>query len=137
MAAGTLLVTPQSYPASVRRPVSKYTLAWTSDASGNVNGNLTDYISGQIVRAVFIPGAGGVQPTDAYDGVLLDGSGMDVLAGLAANLSNATATNISPGVEVTDGTNIGIVPVAVDDKLELQISNAGNAKSGTVVLYVR
>lgn len=128
-------VTPGRGPL---RPVQTYSFTWTSSAGGAVSGILSpDIISGQIVRAVFIPGAGGVQPTNGYSAQLTDGNGLDVLAGQGASLSNATTTNIAPGVEVTDGTNIGVLPIAVNEQLTLVIASAGNAKQGTIVLYIR
>ncbi len=120
MAAGTLV---DSY--SETRTVKKVTLAWTSDAAGAVNGNLTKTLSGEILRAAFIPGSGGTQPTDLYDVVLLDDDGVDVLAAAGANLSNVNKTQSTAGQR------------AVDGKLELQVTNAGNAKTGTIALYMR
>lgn len=107
------------------RTVRKVTLAWTSDASGNVSANLTKELSGNIQRVAFIPGSGGTQPTDLYDIVLLDSDGVDVLAAGGANLSNATKSQSIVDARAIDGT------------LELQVSNAGNAKTGTVALYLR
>jgi len=125
--AGTLTVTHQAH-----RPIRTLTLDWTSTAGGAVSGNLTGLISGVILRVVFKPGAGGNQPTDLYDVVLNDADGLDVLAGLGANLSNASSTQKCP--LVGDAT-AAAQPVAVDSTLELQVSNAGASKSGTLVVY--
>jgi hypothetical protein len=128
-------VTPGRGPL---RPVQEYSFAWTSSAGGAVSGIPTpDVISGQIVRAVFIPGTGGAQPSNAYSAQLTDGNGMDVLANQGASLSNVTTTHTAPGVTVTDGTNNGVLPIAVNEVLTLVIAAAGNAKSGTLVLYIR
>jgi hypothetical protein len=137
--AGSVVVTAQSEFTGARRRVSKYTLAWTSDASGNVSGTATDYISGAIVGVVFVPGTGGNQPSDAYDVtlVIFGGDGIDLLTGLGANLSQSSNTRKIPGLNVTDGTNNTVGLVAIDDQLELVVQNAGNAKSGQVILYVR
>lgn len=117
--------------------IRKYSLAWVSDSLGAVSGTLTEVISGVIVKAVFIPDSGGTQPTNLYDVTLLDENGLDVLAGRGANLSNSASSATAPGLAVTDGTTTGIVPVPIDDQLELRVANGGNAKGGSVVLYVR
>lgn len=128
--AGTVTITYQEH-----RTVRKITLDWLSDASGDVSGTHTKYLSGQIERVVFVPDSGGTQPTDQYDLTLEDDTAMDVLAGLGANLSNSTATHVVP--VVTDGNAGNMSPIAIDDKLELKGSNCGNAKGGTVYLYIR
>lgn len=143
MAAGLIAVTSIQF----NDPNRRYAFAWTSDASGNVNGNTTNgagvitgspgRITGLLLRVVFIPGTGGVQPSDAYDMVMLDSNGFDILAGLGANLSQTNTTSKVPGNAMTDGTTVSTAPIALNDILELQVSNAGNAKQGTVVLYVR
>jgi hypothetical protein len=137
-AAGSIVETAQLLFDQVRRPVRWYSLAWTSDASGNVSGIPTvNVISGSIERVVFVPGTGGVEPTDLYDVTLLDSHGIDVLAGQGANLSQSSASHIKPGVPMKDGTTTSTAPIAVDEVLTLAVSAAGNAKSGTVILYVR
>ena len=115
---------------------AKITFAWTSDASGAVSGTLTGPLQGVIARVVFIPGTSGVQPTNAYDVTLLDGNGFDVLAGNGANLSNVTTTQVVPACSITDGVTPTVTPIYISDTLELQVANAGNAKSGTLVLYL-
>jgi len=130
--AGTL-----SLSYSETRTVKKVTFDWLSDASGNVSGTHTKHLSGEILRVVFIPDSGGTQPTDLYDVTLEDDSGMDVLAGQGANLSNASTTNVTPGVPFKDGATTSVSKMVVDDLLELKVSNAGNAKGGQVILYIR
>lgn len=126
-AVGSLAVTRQETSPRVVR------LAWTSDAAGAVSGNLV-HIEGVIERVVFVPGTGGVQPSDLYDVVLNDVDGLDVLAAKGANLSNATKTQVCPFIG--DGTTTN-KPVAVAGPLDLVVAAAGDSKSGTVVLYVR
>ncbi len=135
--AGTVAITIQKQANHWDRPVHKYTLVWVSTAGGGVSGTLTDYISGEIIRVVFIPGAGGLEPSDAYDLVLLDGNAVDVLQGLGANLSHTATTQVKPGISFTDGTTTSVSGMQIDDQLELQVSNAGASKGGTVVFYVR
>lgn len=132
--AGTVTVTDQKL-----RSCRRISLAWTSDASGDVNGTATDYISGMIARVVFVPGTGGSEPTNLYDVTLraYSSDGIDLLAGQGANLANNANTHVCPGVPLKDGTTTSVTPIFVDDTLELVVANAGNAKSGTVVLYIR
>lgn len=99
---------------------------WTSDASGNVTENYTKYLYGVVNRAVFVPDGGGTQPTNAYDATLLDEHGFDVLEGLAANRSDTSTEEVVP-------TSL---KRAVAGRLDLAIANAGNAKGGTVYLYL-
>src|SRR5689334_18450439 len=101
-------------------PVRRYTLAWTSHTDGSVHIN-TDPILGESVRVEFVPGAGGTQPTDLYDMVLLDTAGIDVLAGQGANLSNSTKSHVCPGVPVKDGTTTLTRPINVAEPLNLQV----------------
>lgn len=117
--------------------VRKYTLAWVSHTDGVVNLNTSKTLVGELVRVVFAPGAGGVQPDDLYDLTLLDGDGIDVLAGQGANLTNAAPTHIVPGVPFKDGTTVSLRPVTVHGTLNLVIANAGSGKSGSLTLYVR
>lgn len=129
MAAGSITET-----ISRTRTVRSIALDWTSDAGGAVSGIPSTHVSGVIERAVFVPGAAGVQPTDAYDVTLLDDDGLDVLAGRGANLSNANKSQSVP--LVGDGTTTD-TRVAIDGQLNLVVANAGNAKQGRVKLYYR
>lgn len=126
-AVGTTTIT---YSGTRPRKVS---LAWTCSAGGAVSGTPTVQVRGEIVRVTFIPGTAGNQPTDQYDVTLLDTSGVDVLAGLGANLSNAAASHACPLIGNGVTTN---QRMAVNDTLELQVANAGNAKRGTVCVYL-
>ena len=63
--------------------------------------------------------------------------GLDLLAGQGANLSQTNKTHITPGVAMKDGTTTTTNRIAVNDLLDLVVANAGNAKSGVVVLYVK
>lgn len=108
---------------------------WTSDSSGNYSGTVD--VNGCILNAVFAPGSGGSQPSNNYDVTINDAQGVDILAGLGANLSNTTATRKIPLFPATDGTTTTAGPGAVNGQLTVAVANAGNAKSGTIVLYHR
>lgn len=127
--AGSLIATQQTH-----RTIRRCSLAWTSSAAGAVQEILSPLLSGELLRVVFVPGAGGVQPTDLYDVTLLDEDGVDVLAGLGANRSNVTKQQLVP--LTGDGTTTN-QRVVLDGTLDLRVAAAGNAKQGTLTLYYR
>ncbi len=106
----------------------KYTMAWVSDASGDVSGNAVQFnITRSALRqAQFTPDSGGTQPADLYDATFTF-NGADVLDGVGANLSDTTSTMIlfDPPLFYDETSNFDLV-----------IANAGNAKGGTFVLWV-
>lgn len=105
--------------------VTKYTVAWTSTAGGAVSGNAFQIRRGELVQVKVIPGSGGTQPTDLYDLTIEDADGVDLLAGAAANLSNSESA-------------IFIWPLSyLDNTVDVVIANAGSAKTGTVILWIR
>lgn len=127
-AVGTATLTT----ADVGGGYTKVSIAWTSTAGGAVSGNAFTPRRGHLIQVEFVPGAGGVQPTDLYDITLVEANSVDVLGlgGLTAaggNLSNATAT-------IKNWTT----PPFVDGvmTLDLVVANAGSAKSGTVILWI-
>ncbi len=141
--SGTLTTTrtlPTPYPdyiGSPGRTPALYTLAWTCTAGGAVSSATSIPVVGKIERVVFVPGTSGNQPTNLYDVTLTDTGGADVLAGQGADLSNTSTTTVCPCVLMTDGTHTGANPFVVAEALTLTVANAGNAKSGTIYLYVR
>lgn len=131
--AGTATIT---YSES-RAGIKSVTWAWTSDAAGAVNGTDTKAISGEVLRFVTKPD-GTNAPTDLYDIVVNDAQGIDVAAGALANRATATTQAAFPVSEVTVNTrNYAVTNAGFDGPLSLSITNAGNAKSGTLVMYYR
>lgn len=121
------------------RSVIKVSILWTSDASGNVSANTTSMPSGSILAVEFIPGAGGVQPTDLYDLTFTDALSVNVFddgagASIGANLSNATSTRKTPFVGGGAVTYLRRWLPGGDHTVV--VANAGNAKQGTVNIYV-
>ena len=106
----------------------KYQIDWVSDASGDVNTNavIFDIVKGALRQAQFTPDSGGTQPTDLYDATFTF-NGVDVLDGVAANLSDTTSKIImfDPPIFYDATSNFDLV-----------ITNAGNAKGGTFLLWV-
>ena len=113
---------------SETRDINKISNAWTSDGSGD-SAEETKSVSGVIERVVFIPGTGGDQPTAAYDVTVLDEDGIDVLAGIGANLANNADTQNVPAL----GTYF---KVAVDGKLTFTVANAGANNAGEIHVYL-
>lgn len=107
--------------------VKKITWSWTSAADGTASGTTTNTYNGKLERLVVIPGSAGDQPTDNYDLVINDGDGVDVLMGVGGNCSNAN----------TEQAKADALGVVANDQLTLEVTNAGNAKSVTVHLYLR
>jgi hypothetical protein len=109
--------------------ITKYSVAWTSDASGNVNGNAIQVLPGRIQQVRYVPGTGGTQPSDLYDLTLPDADGFDVLTGTGANLSQ---TNVKVSVPlIGDGSSAPMrLFLEAGATLTPIIANAGNAKTG-------
>jgi hypothetical protein len=107
--------------------VTKYSVAWTSDASGDVSGNAFGVSQGYIISLKFIPGTGSTVPTAAYDVTLLDRNSANLIGTSGANLSETASTvvTVNPAA-FQDGTQ----------PLDLVVANAGNAKTGTVVIWI-
>jgi len=101
---------------------------WLSTDLGVVTSATTKAYDGLLERVVFDPDGGGTQPTNAYDVTITDPDGNDVLAGLGADLSNAATV-----VKVHSN---GLTAVA-GQVLTLNITNAGDAKGGLVIVYLR
>jgi hypothetical protein len=115
--------------------IGRIEVPWTSDASGNATVT-TPSLNGMILCVEFAPGAGGSQPTNNYSATLTNRNGVDLLlGGAAANLSNAAPTRVIPAASTTDASTKSGQPVA--EACTLNISGAGNTKSGTGIIYVR
>lgn len=136
--AGSVAVTTSEVAGS--GGIKKYSMDWTSDASGNVSGNSFQVGPGTIVAVTFVPDSGGTQPTDLYDvtfvcsthniNVFDDGAGTSI----GANLSNSTATHKVPFV---GGGSVTYVRQWLHGgTYDLVIAAAGNAKGGIVDLYI-
>ena len=105
------------------------TIVWSYLSAEGGTADCTDYaVHGNIRRVVTNPGA--AAPTDNWDATLKDADGIDVMATALANRDTADSE------QILDSTN-GNLNIAVDGPLTLQILNAGNAKTGTVTLYVK
>lgn len=108
---------------------------WTSDASGDVSGVGTLSIPGGSVNTILSVPKSGV--TDNFDlvitGKMLIDTGVlvsvaDLLNGVGADLSNSTNGEVK---------NVDVVfPIPFNVEIAPVISNAGNAQSGYLFLYI-
>lgn len=124
MAIGTATVTETRH-TSVKR--IHWDWASTSDNEGATKQTTYAY-DGLLERVAFIPDPATTTPTTGYDVTITDSDGVDVLAGLGADLAVT-------GTVVKTHAN-GLTAVA-GSKLTLNVSNAGNSKGGIVILYLR
>lgn len=109
--------------------VQKFTIDWTSDASGNAD--LTVTLFGFLLKAVTDPGA--AAPTDNYDITLIQ-NGVDMAGGILADRDTAN-NEIVYGL-VKNGTDIAPLPPFLCGDHTFTVANAGNAKSGQCILYL-
>ena len=107
-------------------PLQKIAFTWVSAADGTATGQTTNTYTGEIIRLVTVPSPTAA-PTDNYDIAINDEDTTDVLMGAGANRDTANTEQVL-------ASSLGCV---ANDKLTLEITNAGNTKGGTVYLYIR
>jgi hypothetical protein len=105
--------------------VHKVKWTWTSTAGGAAD-LVTPGIYGARVLALVTDPDGSAAPDDNYDVTVTDSEGYDVLQGAGANRDTA---NTETAVPTAESVAFG--------KLTLNVSNAGNAKSGVAILYLQ
>lgn len=135
--AGSVVTTTSEVSGS--GGVRVYSLAWTSDAAGAVSGNTSTLCPGTIISVEFTPGTGGTQPSDLYDVTFTDAENVNMFddgsgTSIGANLSNSTSTHKVPFIG--GGTVTYVRHWLHGGDYTLVVANAGNAKTGTVVIYV-
>lgn len=133
--AGSIVVTS----SEVTNNILKYSVAWTSDASGNVSGIEFDMIVGTIISVEFVPGTGGNVPSSLYDVDLLDHENVSMF-------DDGSSTSIGSNLSATDASHkvplVGLVGVTIYRRwhhggpVQLLVANAGNAKKGTVNIFI-
>lgn len=119
--------------------IRKIIADWVSDdATGAVSGT-TKKITGQLIKGVTDPGA--AAPTDNYDIVITDEESANVLGNCMDDLQDRDTANtetvyfLVSNLATTDPG--GAVHPVVCDKLTIAVSNAGNSKTGQLILYYR
>jgi len=107
-------------------PLQKIAFTWVTAADGTATGQTTNTYTGEIIRLVTVPSPTAA-PTDNYDIAINDEDTTDVLMGAGADRDTANTEQVL-------ASSLGCV---ANDKLTLEITNAGNTKGGTVYLYIR
>jgi len=123
MAAGSVTITEETYGT-----IKKIKFAWVSGTvgeDGTASGQTTNVYSGKILGLATDPGA--TAPTDDYDITVTDEDSMDVLMGAGADRDTANT-------EYVLSASLGAV---ANDKLTINVSNAGTSKVGIAYLYIR
>lgn len=123
MAAGTATLTEVTHTSA-----RKIVWAWTSGdgaEGGTVTKATANAYDGKIVGLTTDPGA--TAPTDNYDITITDADGHDVLLGAGADRDTANTEHVAEA-------SLGAVAGSV---LTLNVTNAGDAKIGTVILWIR
>jgi hypothetical protein len=119
-AAGTV-TTAEITSASTK----KITFTWTSAVGGAADATTTAAFDGKLVGLTTDPGA--TAPTDNYDVAITDADGHDVLLGAGTDRDTANTEHVAEA-------SLGAV---ARSRLTLAITNAGDAKQGVVVIYIR
>jgi hypothetical protein len=124
MAAQIVTLTEPSRPQAV----AKIVWDWTSAADGTVVSKTARGFTGEVVRVVIDSDASSTAPTAAYDLVINDDDGNDVI--------NAAGADINIALVIQKFPKDGLAWVS-NSNLTLSITNAGDAKGGLVYLYIR
>lgn len=123
---GTVTITEETFST-----VKKIKFEWTSENGGANAGKATKtttgVYSGEIIRLVTVPGAAAAAPTDDYDVTVTDEDSTDVLMGAGANRDTLNTEQVL-------ASSLGCV---ANDKLTINVTNAGDGKQGTLYLYIR
>lgn len=125
-------------------PIKKILIDWTSDDTTGAVTATTKKISGTLLKVITDPGT--AAPTANYDIAITDEESVDVLSGLggtggtAPSLANrhTSTTEVVHLVAEDSVTNPlpGSQPV-VCDVLSVAVTNAGNSKTGQIIIYWR
>jgi hypothetical protein len=116
----------------------KVLIDWTSDnATGAVSAS-SRKICGRLVKAVTDPGS--AAPTANYDIALTDDEGVDLLAACQSTLADRHTANTEQVyflVKDAAGTPLAqsLHPL-VCDTITVSVTNAGNSKTGQIILYI-
>lgn len=100
-----------------------------SDDGALAANNTTPFeIHGVLISCKSVPDGGGTAPTDQYDLVLNDESGVDLLAGAGADRSGTAAEIVTPAFD-------GAPYAMISGPLTVGLTNAGNSKGTTLHLW--
>lgn len=121
-----------------RGGIRKVKASWTSDGDGDASGT-TRKIVGTLVKAVTVP-SGTAAPSANYDITITDDNSVNVLAGCDDDLTDRHTSNTEEVYFLVK--DHAMTPLAqslhpkVCNELTVTVANAGDTKSGTLILYV-
>jgi hypothetical protein len=118
MAAAIISVEESSFEG-----ISKVKWTWTSATDGTASLVTAKSYFGVVLSLRTDPGA--TAPTANYDITVTDADGFDVMQGAGADRHTSTSEDTSPA-----STSVAF------GSLTINISNAGDAKTGVAVLYI-
>lgn len=107
--------------------IKKIKFVWVSASDGTASGTTGGVYSGEILRLITIPGADTLAPSDNYDVAINDEDATDILMGAGADRDTANTEQVL-------ASYLGCV---ANDTLSLSITNAGDSKSGTTIIYIK
>lgn len=113
--------------------IERITISWTSDSGGAVT--QSDNLSGIIYRVVTDPDA--TAPTDNYDLTAIDAYGLDVFNTKGVDRDTANTEHFCPVLAVADGAVTSVVSIAHFGDVTMTIANAGNAKVGRIIIFMK
>jgi hypothetical protein len=113
----------------------------TDDTTGSV-AVTTRKIVGELIKIVTDPGS--AAPTADWDVVLTDEEGVDLSihmddVAIAALIARHTTTTLETYLPLEDTAGTGRIAAwpVVCDKLTVTVNNAGNSKTGQIIIYYR
>jgi len=118
--AGTVVKTEE-----VEGSIKMAKFAWTTTSGGTASATTTESYNGKILALATDPGS--TTPSDNWDVTMLDKNSMDVLLGAGADRDQTNT-------EYVASASLGAV---VNSTLNCVVINGGDAKTGTVYVYVR
>lgn len=107
--------------------LNKIKWTWTCTSAGAYAGASTNRYNGIVLKLITVPAGGGDAPTTLYDITITDGDSVDVLGGAGADRSTT--------LQEVKAQSDGLANVK-SSLLTLNVSNAGDIKQGTVILYI-
>ena len=122
-----------------QRAIQSVTIAWTSDSATGAVTAVTEKICGWLIKGVTIPSGGGTAPTDNYDIAITDPNSVDILTACKLGLGNRDTANTEETYFFLLNQDATVLSTSahpvVCDKLTVAVTNAGNSKQGTIILY--
>lgn len=107
--------------------------SWTSDAAGTVSGEGAVTITGIILGILFEPDDTDT-PTNLYDVQLLDDGSADILHAVGANQPSDDSDTGKMRCPINAD---GQLVILYEKQITPSITNAGNAKSGIIYLFLK